>query len=112
MTTIFQKIINREIPAEILHEDEICISIRDIEPQAPFHALIIPKKLIPRIGVAEDIDQETLGHLLLTAKKIAKDQNLTNGFRIVINNGTDGGETVPHLHIHLLGGRRLSWPPG
>ena len=91
MSTIFQKIINRQIPAEILHEDEICISIKDIEPQAPFHALIIPKKLIPRIGIAEESDQLTLGHLLLVAKKIAQEQNLDNGFRIVINNGPNGG---------------------
>lgn len=112
MTTIFQKIIEHEIPAEILYEDEICISIKDIEPQAPFHALIIPKKLIPRIGAAEETDQLTIGHLMLTAKKIASEQNLDEGFRIVINNGPNGGETVPHLHIHLLGGRKLKWPPG
>ena len=112
MATIFQKIIAREIPAEILYEDELCISIKDIQPQAPFHALIIPKKLIPRIGLAEESDQQTLGHLLLLAKKIAKEQHLDEGFRVVINNGNDGGETVPHLHVHLLGGRKLSWPPG
>ena len=112
MTTIFQKIIDRKIPAEIIYEDEICISIKDIEPQAPFHALIIPKKLIPRIGVVEETDQLTIGHLMLTAKKIAIEQNLDEGFRIVINNGPNGGETVPHLHIHLLGGRKLKWPPG
>ena len=112
MATIFQKIIAREIPAEILYEDELCISIKDIQPQAPFHALIIPKKLIPRIGLAEESDQQTLGHLLLVAKKIAQEQHLEEGFRVVINNGNDGGETVPHLHVHLLGGRKLSWPPG
>tara|TARA_B100000035_G_C20828765_1_gene477703 strand:- start:371 stop:709 length:339 start_codon:yes stop_codon:yes gene_type:complete len=112
MATIFQKIIAREIPAEILYEDELCISIKDIQPQAPFHALIIPKKLIPRIGLAEESDQQTLGHLLLVAKKIAQEQHLDEGFRVVINNGNDGGETVPHLHVHLLGGRKLSWPPG
>lgn len=112
MATIFQKIINREIPADIIFEDDICISIKDITPQAPFHALIIPKKLIARVGEAEKTDQLTLGHLLLTAQKIAREQNLDEGFRIVINNGTDGGESVPHLHIHLLGGRKLTWPPG
>lgn len=112
MATIFQKIIAREIPAEILYEDELCISIKDIQPQAPFHALIIPRKLIPRIGLAEESDQQTLGHLLLVAKKIAQEQHLDEGFRVVINNGNDGGETVPHLHVHLLGGRKLSWPPG
>lgn len=112
MSTIFQKIINKEIPAQFLHEDDICIAIMDIEPQAPFHALIIPKQLIARIGVAEESEKQILGHLLLTAKKIASDQDLDEGFRIVINNGPDGGETVPHLHVHLLGGRKLTWPPG
>jgi histidine triad (HIT) family protein len=112
MATIFQKIINREIHADILFEDDICISIKDITPQAPFHALIIPKNLIARVGEAEKSDQLTLGHLLLTAKKIAIEQKLDEGFRIVINNGKDGGESVPHLHIHLLGGRKLTWPPG
>ena len=110
--TIFSKIISGEIPAERVYEDELCISIKDIQPQAPFHALIIPKKLIPRIGLAEESDQQTLGHLLLVAKKIAQEQHLDEGFRVVINNGNDGGETVPHLHVHLLGGRKLSWPPG
>ena len=112
MATVFQKIINREIPAEILFEDDICISIKDIEPQAPFHALIIPKKVITRVGEADNEDEPILGHLLITAKKIALEQGLKQGFRIVINNGSDGGETVPHLHVHLLGGRRLTWPPG
>jgi histidine triad (HIT) family protein len=112
MSTIFQKIINREIPAEILYEDEICISVKDIAPQAPFHALLIPKKLIARLNETDETDQQTLGHLLLTAKKIAREQNLDGGFRVVINNGPDGGESVPHLHVHLLGGRKLAWPPG
>jgi histidine triad (HIT) family protein len=112
MATIFQKIISREIPAEIIFEDDTCISIKDIEPQAPFHALIIPKKLIARVGEADDADEQILGHLLLAAKKIAQEQKLEQGFRIVINNGSDGGETVPHLHVHLLGGRKLTWPPG
>jgi histidine triad (HIT) family protein len=112
MATIFQKIINKEIPAEILYEDETCISIKDIQPQAPFHALIIPKKLIARIAEVDDSDSPVLGHLLLVAKKMAKEQNLDEGFRIVINNGPNGGESVPHLHVHLLGGRKLTWPPG
>lgn len=112
MSTIFQKIINREIPAEILYEDEVCISVKDIQPQAPFHALLIPKKLIARLAEADETDQQTLGHLLVTAKKIARDQKLDEGFRVVINNGPDGGESVPHLHVHLLGGRKLTWPPG
>ncbi|MDA7756633.1 histidine triad nucleotide-binding protein [Opitutales bacterium] len=112
MATIFEKIINREIPAEIIYEDEVCISIKDIQAQAPFHALIIPKKLISRIAEAKDTDSQILGHLLLIAKKIAIEKNLDEGFRIVINNGPNGGESVPHLHLHLLGGRKLTWPPG
>ena len=112
MATIFEKIIAREIPADIIDEDDSCIVIKDIQPQAPFHALIIQKKTIPRIAQTEFSDVELLGHLLHKAKQIAKKSNLENGFRIVINNGKDGGESVPHLHIHLLGGRSLNWPPG
>ena len=112
MNTIFEKIINREIPAEILYEDELCIAIRDVNPQAPVHALVIPKKLIPRIADAEEEDSETLGHLLLIARKVARAEELDQGFRIVINNGSDGGESVPHLHVHVVGGRQMKWPPG
>ena len=112
MPTIFEKIISREISADIVFEDEICIAINDIEPQAPIHILIIPTKLISRLGQAEQSDLEILGHLLITAKNVAHEQNLDHGYRIVINNGSDGGESVPHLHIHLLGGRVLRWPPG
>ena len=110
--TIFQKIIDREIPARIEHEDEHCIVIHDISPQAPVHLLIVPKKLIPRVAEAETADQAMLGHLLLTAKNVASQLGLANGFRIVINNGPDGCESVPHLHVHLLGKRQLQWPPG
>lgn len=113
--TIFQKIIDREIPAEILHEDERCIVFRDISPQAPVHLLIVPKKLIPRVGEALPEDEAVLGHLLLTAAAVATRLGLnstTEGFRLVINNGRAGGEAVPHLHIHLLAGRQLGWPPG
>ena len=112
MPTLFEKIINREIPADVLHEDETCIAIRDIAPQAPVHALVIPKKVIPRIAEARLEDQEVIGHLLLVAGQLARSEKLDDGFRIVINNGSDGGETVPHLHVHLLGGRQLQWPPG
>ena len=112
MSTLFQKIISREIPAEIVYEDSDCIAINDIAPQAPFHILIIPKKLIPRIAAVEKEDQQVIGKLLLVAAEIARDKDLGEGFRIVINNGPDGGETVPHLHVHLLGGRKLVWPPG
>ncbi len=111
--TIFQKIIDREIPAKLVHEDEHCVAIHDVNPQAPVHVLIIPKKPIPRVGEASVADQTVLGHLLLTAAALAKKLGVAeSGYRIVINNGRDGGETVPHLHVHLLGKRPLAWPPG
>lgn len=110
--TIFQKIIDREIPAEFIHEDDQCVAIKDVNPQAPTHLLIIPKRLIARVGEATDSDAVILGHLLLTARDLARRLDLGSGFRIVINNGADGGETVPHLHVHLLAGRALAWPPG
>ena len=113
MKTLFQKIIDREIPAKIAHEDELCIAIHDINPQAPVHVLVIPKKPIPRIGEAAAADQAVLGHLLLTAGTLAKKLGVAeSGYRLVINNGRDGGESVPHLHVHLLGRRPLAWPPG
>lgn len=111
--TLFQKIISREIPADIVHEDEDCLAFRDIAPQAPVHILLIPKKPLPRLGAAGLDDQSLLGHLLLVAGDIARRENLAlGGFRLVINHGPDGGETVPHLHLHILGGRALQWPPG
>ncbi|MFU8847768.1 MAG: histidine triad nucleotide-binding protein [Opitutales bacterium] len=112
MSTLFEKIIAREIPANIEHEDEHCIVIHDIDPQAPTHCLVIPKKPIARVGEAEPADQSLLGHLLLTAAEVAQKLQLAAGYRIVINNGKNGGEAVPHLHVHLLGGRQMSWPPG
>jgi histidine triad (HIT) family protein len=110
--TLFQRIADREIPATLLHEDDLCIAFRDIAPQAPVHVLVVPRKPLPRIAEASSDDQVLLGHLLLVARKVAQDLNLKNGFRLVINNGKDGGESVPHLHVHLLGGRPLDWPPG
>ena len=112
MSTLFEKIILRELPAEILFEDDLCIAVRDISPQAPFHALVIPKKPIPRIEMAKSEDSNLLGHLLFSASQLAKRQKLDQGFRIVVNNGLHGGESVPHLHVHLLGGRQMKWPPG
>jgi len=113
MKTIFQKIIDREIPAKLAYEDDHCIAIHDINPQAPVHVLVIPKKPIARVAEATVADQVVLGHLLLTAAALAKKLGVAeSGFRIVINNGRDGGETVPHLHVHLLGQRPLGWPPG
>lgn len=110
--TIFQKIIDREIPAKIEHEDELCVVLHDIQPQAPVHLLIIPKKPIPRVGEAAPEDQAVLGHLLLTASAMAKKLNLAQGFRLVINNGPHASESVPHLHVHLLAKRQMNWPPG
>jgi histidine triad (HIT) family protein len=113
MKTIFQKIIDREIPAKIAHEDERCIAIHDVNPQAPVHVLVIPKKHLARVGEATAADQALLGHLLLTAAAVAKKLGVAeSGYRLVINNGRDGGESVPHLHVHLLGQRPLAWPPG
>jgi histidine triad (HIT) family protein len=110
--TLFEKIIAREIPAAIVYEDDLVLAIRDINPQAPVHVLIFPKKVIPRIGEAKAGDRELLGQLLLKAAEVAKKLDLKSGYRLVINNGADGGETVPHLHVHILGGRHLAWPPG
>jgi histidine triad (HIT) family protein len=111
--TLFQKIIDREIPATIEYEDEHLIAFRDIKPQAPTHVLIIPKKPIPRIAEARPEDHAVLGHLLLKAGEVAAKLGLKqNGYRLVFNNGPDAGEAVPHLHCHILGGRKMSWPPG
>jgi histidine triad (HIT) family protein len=112
MPTLFEKILAGEIPAEILHKDDRCFAIRDINPQAPTHILVIPRKPLTRVGEAGESDRELLGHLLLTAAEIARSEKLEDGYRIVINNGPHGGESVPHLHVHLLGGRQLGWPPG
>ena len=110
--TLFEKIIAREIPADIVYEDELVAAFRDINPKAPVHVLIVPKKAIPRIAEASTDDQRLLGNLLLKAAEVAAKLGLKNGYRLVINNGPDGGESVPHLHCHILGGRPLGWPPG
>jgi histidine triad (HIT) family protein len=111
--TLFEKIIAREIPAQIVHEDSHCLAFRDISPQAPVHILVVPKKPVPRVAAAEAADEPLLGHLLVTAAEIAKKEGIADsGFRVVVNNGPHGGETVPHLHVHLLGGRPMNWPPG
>jgi histidine triad (HIT) family protein len=110
--TIFDKIIRREIPADILYEDEFCVGFRDANPQAPTHVLVIPKKPISNLNNVAVEDTELLGHLLLVGKKIAKEEGIDKtGHRIVINTGTDGGQTVDHLHLHLIGGTHLGWPP-
>lgn len=110
--TLFQKIADREIPARIEHEDDLCLAIHDIQPQAPVHLLIIPKKLIPRVALAGPGDEPVLGHLLLVAGQLATKLKLEQGFRLVINNGPHACESVPHLHVHMMAGRPMTWPPG
>lgn len=110
--TIFGKIARKEIPADIVYEDNLAIAFRDINPQAPVHILVIPKEPIAQLADAESKDHALMGHLLLTAKRVAAQVGLTNGYRVVINTGPDGGQTVYHLHLHILGGRPLEWPPG
>src|SRR5947209_11807398 len=111
--TLFEKIAVREIPATVVYEDDLVLAIKDINPQAPTHVLIFPKQVIPRVAEAKDSDQKILGHLLLKAAEVAGKLGLAkDGFRLVINNGPNGGETVPHLHCHILGGRHMLWPPG
>lgn len=111
--TIFKKICDKDIPADIVYEDDQVLAFHDTNPQAPIHVLIIPRKAISRVNDAQDEDKLLLGHLLLKAAEVARDLGLgENGFRLVINNGQDGGESVPHLHCHILGGRPLQWPPG
>lgn len=112
LMTIFQKIIDRQIPADIVYEDEQSLAFRDIHPQAPTHVLIIPKRRIQSLAAATEEDTALLGHLLLVARTLADQLGLTNGYRAVINSGSDGGQSVDHLHVHLLGGRVLTWPPG
>ncbi len=110
--TIFEKIAAREIPAQFVHETDEFFAIHDVNPQAPVHVLIIPKRVIPRIAEAAPHDAELLGQMLLASREIAEKLGITSGYRVVINNGRDAGESVPHLHIHLLAGRSLQWPPG
>lgn len=109
--TLFTKIINREIPADIVYEDDLCLAFRDINPQAPTHILLIPKKPIPKLSDATPADHALLGHLLIKVEAVAEQLGLS-GFRVVINNGEEAGQTVFHLHLHILGGRSMAWPPG
>ncbi len=110
--TIFKRIIDKEIPADVVYEDDRCLAFRDVNPQAPVHVLVIPKKEIPSLAQAVDEDAPLLGHLLSTARSLATQLGLANGYRVVINCGPDGGQSVDHLHLHVLGGRPLAWPPG
>ena len=110
--TLFSKIIRREIPADIVYEDDLCLAFRDITPQAPTHILVIPKQPLPKLADAQPEDKALLGHMLFAVAEIARSEKLENGYRVVINTGEEGGQTVFHLHMHLLGGRALGWPPG
>lgn len=110
--TIFGKIIRREIPADIVYEDEQCLAFRDISPQAPTHVLLIPKKPVARLADVGEADREMLGHLMVVAAKIAAQQGCGDAFRLVVNNGAGAGQAVFHLHLHILGGRSFTWPPG
>lgn len=111
--TVFSRIIRKEIPANIVYEDDLCVAFHDVAPKAPVHILVIPRKPIESLDTLESEDQQLLGHMLLAIHKIAHAQNLSgNGYRVVVNCGVDGGQTVQHLHFHILGGRTLKWPPG
>jgi len=110
--TVFKRIIDKEIPADLVYEDDQCLAFNDINPQAPVHVLIIPKKEIPSPAAIEETDCELIGHLFVVARELAAQRGLDQGYRTVLNSGRDGGQTVDHLHIHLLGGRAMSWPPG
>ncbi|CAH8625541.1 unnamed protein product [Schistosoma curassoni] len=110
--TIFSKIINKEIPADIIYEDDDCLAFRDISPQAPTHFLVIPKKQIPTLDSASSEHEKLLGHLMLVCSQVAQKEGLASGYRVVVNNGPDGAQSVYHLHLHVLGGRQMQWPPG
>ncbi len=110
--TIFKRIIDREIPAKIVYEDDRCLAFEDVNPQAPVHILVIPKKEIPSLADLTEDDAALAGHLLVIVRKLAGERDLGDGYRVVVNCGPGAGQTVPHLHYHLLGGRSLSWPPG
>ncbi|KAM4606980.1 adenosine 5'-monophosphoramidase HINT1 [Polymixia lowei] len=110
--TIFGKIVRKEIPTDIIYEDDQCVAFRDIAAQAPVHILVVPKRRIVRLATAEESDAALLGHLMIAAKKIAVQMGLSDGYRVVVNDGPQGGQSVYHIHLHLLGGRQLGWPPG
>ena len=110
--TLFQKIMDREEPGDILYEDDQCVALRDINPQAPTHVLIVPRKPIPTLDALTEDDEALVGHLFLIAQKVAAEEGLSDGYRTVFNNGPDARQTVDHIHLHLIGGRGMSWPPG
>ena len=110
--TVFQQIIGGEIPADIVYEDDRCLAFRDVNPQAPVHVLVIPRKPIVSLAQLEDEDESLMGHLMVVSRRVALDMGLDNGFRTIINSGADGGQSVDHLPVHVMGGRGLQWPPG
>lgn len=110
--TIFGKIIRGEVPAKIVHDDDRCLAFHDVAPQAPVHVLVIPKKPLASLADATADDADLLGHLVVVATQLARSLGLADGYRLVVNCGRDGGQSVDHLHVHLLGGRQLGWPPG
>jgi histidine triad (HIT) family protein len=113
MPTIFERIVSREIPAEILYEDDLVAAFRDIEPQAPFHVLVVPKRPLARLAEATAADAVLLGQMLIAAERVARDAGVSEaGYRLVLNDGPDAGQLVPHVHMHLLAGRKMGWPPG
>lgn len=112
MSTIFKRIIDREIPAKIIYEDDLCLAFHDVSPQAPVHVLVIPKREISSVAALADDDASLVGHLYMVIRDLAHQLGLDNGYRVVVNCGPDGGQSVDHLHLHLLGGRAMLWPPG
>ena len=112
MSTIFKKIINKEVAARIRYEDDLCIAFDDLNPQAPVHVLLIPKKEISSLKDLKAEDLNLMGHLILKAEKLAQELGLEKGWRLVVNTGDEAGQTVPHIHLHILGGRPMKWPPG
>lgn len=110
--TLFQKIIDGEIPSDMVYEDDQCVAFRDINPQAPTHILVVPRKPIPSLDDLTEDDETLMGHLFVVAKQLAADEGLDNGYRTVFNCGPDAAQSVPHVHLHLLGGRKMQWPPG
>lgn len=110
--TLFEKICDKELPASIVYEDELCVAFKDINPGAPVHVLLVPRKPMPRLCDATPEDQMLLGHLMLTASKVAAQLGVGDAFRLAVNNGSEAGQSVFHLHLHILGGRPFHWPPG
>ena len=110
--TIFSRIIDNSIPADIIHEHDLCVAFRDATPQAPVHFLVVPRKPIARLADLEAVDAALIGHLYIVIAQLARQENVADAYRVVVNSGADAGQSVFHLHFHVLGGRTFSWPPG